>query len=74
MVAHVWATVCIYVHWYTSVHAAHHRMMCANVTERGSRGYYIMCTKGDLVLSVYSRDGRERFFVSVDRFECTGAF
>ena len=35
-----------------SVHAAHHRMMCAYVTERGSRGYYIMCTKGDPVLSV----------------------
>ena len=35
-----------------SVHAAHYRMMCAYVTERGSGGYYIMCTKGDPVLSV----------------------
>ena len=42
-----------------SVHAAHHRMMCAYVTERGSRGYYIMCTKGDLVLSL-CYDGRKR--------------
>ena len=42
-----------------SVHVAHHRMMCAYITERGSRGYYIMCTKGDLVLSL-CYDGRER--------------
>ena len=35
-----------------SVHAAHYHMMCAYVTERGSRGCYIRCMKGEPVLSV----------------------
>ena len=35
-----------------SVHVAHYHMMCAYVTERGTISYYIMCMKGDPVLSV----------------------
>ena len=35
-----------------SVHVAHYHMMCAYVTKRGTIGYYIMCMKGDPVLSV----------------------
>ena len=35
-----------------SVHAAHYHMMCAYVTERGSRDYYVRCMKGEPVLSV----------------------
>ena len=36
-----------------SMHAAHYHMMCAYITERGRIGYYIMCSKGDPVLSVW---------------------
>ena len=38
-----------------SVHeaaVAHYHMMCAYVTKRGTIGYYIMCMRGDPVLSV----------------------
>ena len=35
-----------------SVHVAHNHMMCAYVTRRGTIGYYIMCMRGDPVLSV----------------------
>ena len=35
-----------------SVHVAHYHMMCAYVTKRGTIDYYIMCMKGDPVLSV----------------------
>ena len=35
-----------------SVHVAHYHMMCAYVTERGTISNYIMCMKGDPVLSV----------------------
>ena len=37
-----------------------HSDMCAYVTLRGPRVCYIRYVSGDLVLSVYSRDGRER--------------